>query len=101
MKPSEIAAKESEINAFKYTMLTMYANFVDKIVDELKESNDLRHIAFNKQRLELATAYIEIMIDFFTATTEEDGNFFTNEEFYDVVKHLNNIFGTFYWIDLD
>lgn len=102
MTPSELnSIGSSLVNSFKYEMLNQYAIFSNKIAKELRESVDARHIEYQKQRLAMASAFIDIMLDYFYITDDSDTNFFNTEEFYDIVKHLNRLFGTVYWIQLN
>lgn len=101
MSPSEITRiGSSVVNSFKYTMLEQFSLFTDKVTKELDGSTNARHIEYQKQRLALACAYIDIIVDFFTETVEGDENFFTYPEIEDIIRHLNRIFGTEYWIEL-
>lgn len=101
MTPTEITTiGSSTINSFKYEMIRQFSLFADKVCIELRESNDIRHIEYQKQRLELASAFIEIMTDYLRETVDTDDNFFTVSEFYQIVRKLNKIFNTYYWLDL-
>lgn len=101
MTPTEIATiGSSTINSFKYEMIRQFSLFADNVCDEFRESNDIRHIEYSKQRLELASAYIEIMTDYLRETVVNDINFFTVPGFYQVIRKLNKIFNTYYWLDL-
>lgn len=101
MTPSEITLHASEINSFKAYMLEDFAKFSNVIANEIKQSVDTKHIEYDKQKLQLAEAYIQIMLDFFAETREGDTNIMTTEEFYDIVRHLNKLLNNLYWIDLD
>ena len=101
MKPSIIASTGTAlVNSFKYEMLNQFSLLSTDVCKELRESINVRHIEYQKQRLELASAYIDIMIDYFRETNELDDNFFTVDEFNDIIKHLNKIFDSFWWIEI-
>lgn len=100
MTPSQIAAQASTINSFKAAMLTAFSEYANMTATKLKTVVNKRELAQLTQKLMLSNAYITIMIDFFNETVEGDVNLFTNDEFYDIVKHMNRLFDTQYWITL-
>ena len=101
MKPSLISKYADTINSYKYYMLHDFAKLVDQFSTELKSSNNNIHIGFTTQKVQLAEAYIQIMIDYLTSTNETDNNFFTIDEFYDIERHLNKLLNNLYWLKLE
>jgi len=100
MTPSEITLYEDDINSYKAYTLDSFARFANVVANELKESVNTRHIEFNKQKLQLAEAYVQIMLDYFTETIDGDVNFFDYTEFEDIQRHLNKLLNNLYWIEL-
>lgn len=101
MTPSEIAANESIINSYKYSILEAFCLKANKVSNILKESNDTREIQNAIQQIQLAEAFVQIVIDYTVSTLEGDSNFFTTDEFADIQRHLNTLFNTYYWLELN
>jgi len=101
MTPSEIAANESVINSYKYYILEGFCKKANSVCDILKESNDSRIIQNAIQQIQLAEAYVQIMIDYTVSTSEGDTNFFTEDEFADIQRHLNKLLNNYYWLELN
>jgi hypothetical protein len=100
MKPSIIAAHQAELNSLRYSLLSEYSKFADKVSTLLDKSNDTRLIQMYIQQLQLVSSWINIVLDYTMPTTEADDNLLSLEDFYEVIRHLNRIFNTEYWIEL-
>ena len=101
MKPSEITLHQSEINSYTYYTIYDFAKLVNQVSDELKNCSDNVHIGFSVQKVQLAEAFLQIMIDYLEPTNELDNNFFTIDEFYDIERHLNRLLKDLYWLNLN
>jgi hypothetical protein len=83
---------------------------VSDFVDNECRKERLGHVDMfrERQNVILATAYLEIVTNYFTPFlvvgvddgSYEDDNFFTKCEIKDVMQHINNICDTFYTLNL-
>jgi hypothetical protein len=95
-----------QVHNYVSSMRVGVADFVNKVC--LKERLGHTDTFCDRQKVILASAYLDIIVDYFTpfiAANVEDGsyetnNFFTTDEIRDCMQHLNSVVGTFYMIYL-
>ena len=104
-----MASTTTEVTTYLNSIRVGVANFVDDAC--LKERLGHTDTFCSRQKVILASAYLDCIVDYFTpyidAAVDDYSydstigyNFFTNAEIRDMMQHLNNICGTFYMIEL-
>lgn len=97
-----MAATSTQINNFKYDIITATSIWFDKLSNRIAltgKYNTCQEIKGN-----LLIAYLNIVVDYFDlddTTTYASNNFFTTTEIQDIIQHINNILKTNYCITLD
>ena len=100
-----MASTLTQVNNYISSIRSGVADFADDVCrDEMLGHTDT---FCNRQKLVLASAYMDCIVDYFQpfidvsgATPYTTSNFFTTDEIRDVMQHLNNVCGTFYMIEL-
>jgi len=101
-----MASTVTEVNNYISSIRVAVADSVDDACR--KEMLGHTDTFCSRQKVILASAYMDCIVDYFTPFVEagvNDGsyannNFFTTDEIRDVMQHLNNVCGTFYMIEL-
>jgi hypothetical protein len=101
-----MAATITQVRNYVSSMQVGVSNFVDKVCK--KEMLGHTDTFCNRQKVVLASAYMDCITDYFgpyllkgvTDYSYEDENFFTTDEIHDMIQHINNICGTFYTLEL-
>lgn len=92
-------ATDQQINDFKATIMWQQSNIGNTIVNLLgvegREGNEDYLLKFN-----LINIYSNIIIDYFSQSPYNIGNFFTIDEIQEVILRLNHLMRTNYSIEL-
>ena len=101
-----MASTVTEVTNYISSIRVGVADFVEGVC--VKERLGHTDTFCNRQKVVLASAYMDCIVDYFTPFTDagvDDGsyatnNFFTTDEIRDCMQHLNNICGTFHMLIL-
>lgn len=101
-----MAATVTQVNNYISSIRSGIGIFADEVA--LKEKLGHKNLFCRRQKVILAAAYLQIVLDYFAPYIEagvdddsyDTNNFFTTAEIRDVMQHINNVCGTFYMLDL-
>lgn len=93
-----MAATTTEINAYLYNIRTALSEYGSNLAQAQRIGRT--DILCYNIKFRILKYLVRIMIDYFDSSDYENVNFFTTDEAFDVVQHINNICGTNYMIEL-
>lgn len=75
-------------------------------LDYVKNMSDTQNLTFfdtyqDKMRKSIAGMLLQVMEDYFRYYDSSDENLITEEQFYEVLRHFNNILGTNLYINIE
>lgn len=101
-----MAATLTQVNNYISYIRNGIADFANTVAT--KEQLGKNDLFCERQKIVLASAFLDIIVDYFDPFVSSGGtdaydenNFFTTDEIRDVMQHLNNVCDTFYMLDLD
>lgn len=88
-----------DINEYVYCIRTKFVEYGDKLSNAFKLG---KPVTYNdKLKFSLASYFIDIMLDYFDNPSVTDNQFFTIDEIEDIMQHINLIFDSNCWIELN
>ena len=92
-------ATQEEINDFKATVMAKQVEICNILTNILSIGGRFDNEVY-LIKLQAINEYCNIILDYFSETDYEDYNFFTVEEFIDILYHFNDLCNSNYSIDI-